>query len=44
MKGVRLEVRFLEQVEQRLEQEHLTFSGVVQDLLREWLRRPRQAG
>lgn len=43
MKGVRLDTRFLERVEQRLEREHLTFSGVVQDLLDEWMKHRHRA-
>ena len=37
MKGVRLDVRFLARLEARLEQEHLSFSGLVQDLLGAWM-------
>jgi hypothetical protein len=37
MKGVRLDVVFLAHLEARLRQEHLTFSGLVQDLLGQWL-------
>jgi len=37
MKGVRLDVVFLARLEARLEREHLSFSGLVQTLLGEWL-------
>lgn len=37
MKGVRLDVGFLAQLEPRLKQEHLSFSGLVQTLLGEWM-------
>ena len=40
MKGVRLEVAFLAQLERRLQQEHLSFSGLVQDLLGQWMATP----
>lgn len=40
MKGVRLDARFLEQIQRRLLREHLTFSTLVQDLLGEWMQRP----
>jgi hypothetical protein len=39
MKGVRLDVAFLARLEARLRQEHLSFSGLVQDLLGEWMAR-----
>jgi len=38
MKGVRLDVEFLEQLEARLAKENLTFSGLVQDLLGAWMK------
>ncbi|MDR3670951.1 MAG: hypothetical protein P4L36_08905 [Holophaga sp.] len=37
MKGVRLDVDFLAQLEARLEQEQLSFSGLVQTLLGAWM-------
>jgi hypothetical protein len=37
MKGVRLDVGFLAQLEDRLRKEHLSFSGLVQDLLGAWM-------
>ena len=37
MKGVRLDVTFLAHLEARLRQENLTFSGLVQDLLGQWM-------
>jgi hypothetical protein len=40
MKGVRLDEAFLTQLEVRLAQEHLSFSGLVQDLLGQWMARP----
>ena len=38
MKGVRLDPEFLAQVERRLARERRTFSGLVQDLLGQWLK------
>ena len=38
MKGVRLEVEFLQQLEARLARENLTFSALVQDLLDAWMQ------
>jgi hypothetical protein len=40
MKGVRLDVAFLAQLEARLQQENLSFSGLVQDLLGQWMATP----
>ena len=37
MKGVRLDVGFLVQLEARLKRENLSFSGLVQTLLGEWM-------
>ncbi len=41
MKGVRLDVEFLAQVERRLARERRTFSGLVQDLLGQWMKASR---
>lgn len=38
MKGVRLDVEFLAKVERRLARERRTFSGLVQDLLGQWMK------
>lgn len=38
MKGVRLDSRFLAQVERRLARERRTFSSLVQDLLGQWMK------
>jgi hypothetical protein len=38
MKGVRLDPEFLAQVERRLARERRTFSGLVQDLLGQWMK------
>lgn len=40
MKGVRLDSEFLAQVERRLARERRTFSGLVQDLLGQWMKAP----
>jgi hypothetical protein len=40
MKGVRLDVEFLARLEARLEREQLSFSGLVQDLLGQWMAAP----
>jgi len=40
MKGVRLDPEFLAQVERRLARERRTFSGLVQDLLGQWMKAP----
>jgi len=37
MKGVRLDVAFLEKLEVRLAREQRSFSGLVQDLLGQWM-------